>query len=173
VQNQSQRASLPPPPNVERLVQGQNFAPPAPSAQNTQNEGVYVVGGVPAQNAPADSNSVQMLDKKRMSPMAAPMNAQPAAPSPGGMAGAAAASAPELLAKKGALVAPAKGRIKKATLQLSTDGGATWQDITTPEPVLAFQITDALNIEIRTRSLSTFRTKDGGKTWQSEKTPQP
>jgi photosystem II stability/assembly factor-like uncharacterized protein len=109
----------------------------------------------------------------RMAPQAAQVPSPTPTAGPGPANAAAGAASPAFAAKQKALVAPAKGRIEKGTLQLSTDGGATWHNITTPEPVLAFQISDALSFEIRTRSLAVFRTKDGGKTWQAEKPPQP
>ena len=166
---QNQQASLPPPPAAPSPVlnlpvqnsvnQVQNAPLPAPSANNA------VVGGslgsivVLPQNAQSEKSKSQAIgDQVNVLRTERPLASSPA-PAVAGTAGAARA-----FAKK--MIAPAKGRIEKGAFQLSTDGGATWRSILTPDAVVSFQITDASNFEIRTRTLAAFRTKDGGKTWQ-------
>ena len=157
--------------NQNLANQAQNAPPPAPFVNNLQNGSgnAIVVNG---QNAANESISVQGTPGKAQMLRMAPQAAKTPAPTPAASPAAGAAGAAAVFAAKAKTMMPAKGRIEKGTLQISTDGGATWQNIVTPEPVLSFQITDALNCEIRTRSLATFLTKDGGKTWQA-KAPQP
>jgi hypothetical protein len=169
---QYQQGSLPPPPVVPSPVQNLPVQNSASQAQNAPLQApsandLVVVGGIPGaavalpQNMPSEKNKSQAVgDQVNVVRTERPLSSAPVA----GTAGAARA-----LAKK--MVAPAKGRIEKGAFQLSTDGGATWQSIVTPDAVVSFQITDASNIEIRTRTLAAFRTKDGGKTWQP-KDPQ-
>jgi hypothetical protein len=170
---QTQQGSLPPPPAVPSPVlnlpvqnsanQVQN-APPAPSANN------QVVGGnlesivVLPPNAQSEKSKSQAIgDQVNVVRTQRPLASAPA-PAVAGTAVAGTAGAARALAKK--MIAPAKGRIEKGAFQLSTDDGATWRSIVTPDAVVSFQITDASNFEIRTRTLAAFRTKDGGKTWQ-------
>jgi hypothetical protein len=161
--------------NATLSNQVQNFTPPAPSAGNQQNGGNANAVVVNTDSVQLASNNSQVAsDKTRMLRMA-PQTTKAPAPTPtsglAGAAGAASVASPAFAAKMKAAMATPKGRIEKGAFQILTDGSATWQTIVTPEPVLSFRITDALNFEIRTRSLTTFRTKDGGKTWQAEKAP--
>jgi photosystem II stability/assembly factor-like uncharacterized protein len=140
-------------------------APPAPSANNQVVGGVLETVVVLPQSAQSEKSKSQAIgDQVNVVHTERPLASAPAS-AVAGTAGAARA-----LAKK--MVAPAKGRIEKGAFQVSTDGGTTWQSIVTPDAVVSFQITDAANFEIRTRTLAAFRTKDGGKTWQP-KEPQP
>jgi len=177
-QSPQQRVQQSPALIASQSLPSQNFAPappPAPSANSQQNEPLNTVKVAPQNTQAQVNNTDSTMEKARMMRIAPPAakapSATPAA-APGAAGGATAASiAPKAVQK--AVVVAAKGRIEKGALFLSTDGGATWRKIATPEPVASFQITDSLNFEIRTQSLTVFHTKDGGKTWQAEKSQQP
>ncbi len=155
-----------------RKQQDQQTAARASSEGRDQNQQASSPTPPPLTLAPAGAARQDSANQEQNRAASAPQAAPAPASRQRALETMAAAGAVSGGNRKAALIAP-KGRIEKGALQLSTDGGATWQNVVTPEPVLSFQIADTLNFQIRGRSLTVFHTKDGGKTWQPDKAPQP